>query len=180
MWLRPQCIPLLTPHIWGNNGTAEDPHTSINQRLKLSPMNVVWSANGPCTGHTWRNSSFSYTSVQGHIRIETFSGGPPPFPLSWPKFQPPQSEGASRGLVPLQGSRPLLPLPPQQKWSRTESRPGTPPPPQACPRTLTAGRQMVIEVPPLTERGGHRTASMLGTGTCWVTSSPKQVSPTSQ
>ena len=28
----------------------------------------------------------------------------------------------------------------------------TPPPPPACPRTLTAGRHMVIEVPPLTDR----------------------------
>ena len=46
-----------------------------------------------------------------------------------------------------QGSRPFAaPTPPQQKWGRTESRPSIPPPP-ACPRTLTAGRHMVIEVP---------------------------------
>ena len=51
-----------------------------------------------------------------------------------------------------QGSKPFAaPTPPQQKWGQTESRPGTPPP--ACPHTHTAGRHMVIEVPPLAERG---------------------------
>ena len=76
---------------------------------------------------------------------------PPPPGLCRPKFQPPQSEGAGRGLVPLGDQETgeqtfCCPHPPQQKWGRTESRPSTPPPP-ACPRTLTAGRHMVIEVP---------------------------------
>ena len=76
---------------------------------------------------------------------------PPPQTLCRPKFQPPQSEGAGRGLVPLGDQETgeqtfCCPHPPQQKWGRTESRPSTPPPP-ACPHTLTAGRHMVIEVP---------------------------------
>ena len=76
---------------------------------------------------------------------------PPPILGCRPKFQPPQSEGAGRGLVPLGDQETgeqtfCCPHPPQQKWGRTESRPSTPPPP-ACPHTLTAGRHMVIEVP---------------------------------
>ena len=41
--------------------------------------------------------------------------------------------------------------PPQQKWGGTKRRPAPSPP--ACPRTLTAGRHMVNEVPPLAEKG---------------------------
>ena len=60
---------------------------------------------------------------------------PPPFPLSRPKFQPPQSEGAGRGLVALGDQETgeqtfCCPYPPQQKWDRTDSRPDTPPPPK--------------------------------------------------
>ena len=52
-----------------------------------------------------------------------------------------------------QWSRPLLPLPPQQEMGPDRKQARHPPPPPACPRTLSAGRQMVIEVPPLAERG---------------------------
>ena len=37
------------------------------------------------------------------------------------------------------------------RWSSPQPPP--PPPPPACPRTLTAGRHMVNEVPPLAEKG---------------------------
>ena len=84
---------------------------------------------------------------------------PPPKGLCRPKFQPPQSEGAGRGLVPLGDQETgeqtfCCPYPPQQKWGWTESRPSTPPPPSmpSHPRTLTAGRHMVIKVPPHTDR----------------------------
>ena len=81
---------------------------------------------------------------------------PPPSHLCRPKFQPPQSEGAGRGLVPLGDQETgeqtfCCPYPPQQKWGGTKSRPAPPPP--ACPRTLTAGWHMVNKVPPLAEKG---------------------------
>ena len=68
---------------------------------------------------------------------------PPPLPLCRPKFQPPQSEGAGRGLVPLGDQETgeqtfCCPHPPQQKWGRTESRPSTPPPPHALAPSLQA------------------------------------------
>ena len=70
---------------------------------------------------------------------------PPPPKLCRPKFQPPQSEGAGRGLVPLGDQETgeqtfCCPYPyPQQKWGQTESRPGTPPAPQhALAPTLQA------------------------------------------
>ena len=50
------------------------------------------------------------------------------------------------------GSRLLLPLPPPPP-NRNGAGPKADPPPPACPRTLTAGRHMVNEVPPLAEKG---------------------------
>ena len=73
--------------------------------------------------------------IQIQIQIQP---PPPPTAPSRPKFQPPQSEGAGRGLVPL-GDQEIgeqtfcCPYPPQQKWGRTESRPSTPPPPPSMP-----------------------------------------------
>ena len=48
----------------------------------------------------------------------------------------------------------LLPPPPPPNRNGAESRPSTAPPPSmpSHPRTLTAGRHMVIKVPPLTDR----------------------------
>ena len=47
----------------------------------------------------------------------------------------------------------MLPLPPPNRnGAGPKAGPAPPPPPPACPRTLTAGRHMVIEVPPLTDR----------------------------
>ena len=95
---------------------------------------------------------------------------PPPCPLYQPKFQLPQSEGAGRGLVPLGNEETgeqtfLLPLPPQQKWGQTESRPSTPPPPNMPSHPHCR--------PSHGDRGplgsGHRTTSMLGSGTRMVT-----------
>ena len=46
-----------------------------------------------------------------------------------------------------QGSRPFAaPAPPNRNGAGPKAGPASPPPP-ACPRTLTAGRHMVIEVP---------------------------------
>ena len=104
-------------------------------------------------------------------RLGSHRRGPPP-PRSWgtppppprpcrPKFQPPQSEGAGRGLVPLgdqeTGEQAFCcpPPPPPPNRNGAESRPSTAPPPPGMPshpRTLTAGRHMVIKVPPLTDR----------------------------
>ena len=81
------------------------------------------------------------------VTVLTFNCAPPPPPATprpcRPKFQPPQSEGAGRGLVPLGDQETgeqtfCCPYPPhpQQKGGRTESRPGTPPPPSKpspCP-----------------------------------------------
>ena len=52
----------------------------------------------------------------------------------------------------------LLPLPPPPNRNGAGPKgdpppPPPPPPPPACPRTLTAGRHMVNEVPPLAEKG---------------------------
>ena len=50
-----------------------------------------------------------------------------------------------------QGSRPFAaPTPPTEMGPDRKQARHTPP---ACPRTHTAGRHMVIEVPPLAERG---------------------------
>ena len=53
-----------------------------------------------------------------------------------------------------QGSRPFAAPPPPPNRNGAESRPSTAPPPSmpSHPRTLTAGRHMVIKVPPLTDR----------------------------
>ena len=52
-----------------------------------------------------------------------------------------------------QGSRPFAaPPPPQQKWGRKQAQHSPPPSMPSHPRTLTAGRHMVIKVPPLTDR----------------------------
>ena len=84
---------------------------------------------------------------------------PPPHGPCRPKFQPPQSEGAGRGLVPLGDQETgeqafCCPPPPPPNRNGAESRPSTAPPPSmpSHPRTLTAGRHMVIKVPPLTDR----------------------------
>ena len=67
-----------------------------------------------------------------------------------------------------QGSRPFAaPTPPNRNGAGPKAGLETLPP--ACPRTLTAGRHMVIEVPPLPERGHRQTTSMLGSGTRTVT-----------
>ena len=92
------------------------------------------------------------------IALGTAAIPPPPGPCR-PKFQPPQSEGAGRGLVPLgdqeTGEQAFCcpPPPPQQKWGRKQAQHSPPPPSMPShPRTLTAGRHMVIKVPPLTDR----------------------------
>ena len=77
---------------------------------------------------------------------------PPPLsPLCRPKFQPPQSEGAGRGLVPLGDQETgeqtfCCPHPPPTEMGPDRKQTQHPPPP-ACLRTLNAGRHMVIEVP---------------------------------
>ena len=45
------------------------------------------------------------------------------------------------------GAHLLLPLPPPTEMGPDRKQSQHPPPPPACPRTLTAGRHMVIEVP---------------------------------
>ena len=82
-------------------------------------------------------------------------GYPPPPTLCRPEFQPPQSEGAGRGLVPVWGptnrAAYLLPSPPPNR-SGTEwvTDPTQPPPP--APRhvlcTLAAGWHILSEAPP--------------------------------
>ena len=85
----------------------------------------------------------------------------PPPPPCRPKFQPPQSEGAGRGLVPLgdqeTGEQAFCCPPPPPTEMGPKAGPAQPPPPPppsmpSHPRTLTAGRHMVIKVPPLTDR----------------------------
>ena len=105
----------------------------------------------------------------------------PPPPLCRPKFQPPQSEGAGRGLVPLGDQETgeqtfCCPHPPQQKWGRTESRPSTPPPPRMPSHPHCR--------PSHGDRGpsgsGLRATSMLGSGTRMVTQQVVLLSHTSE
>ena len=96
---------------------------------------------------------------------------PPPAPLCRPKFQPPQSEGAGRGLVPRGDQETgeqtfCCPHPPQQKWGRTESRPSTPPPP---PRMPSHPHCRPSHGDPGPSGSGRRATSMLGSGTRMVT-----------
>ena len=77
---------------------------------------------------------------------------PPALGLCRPKFQPPQSEGAGRGLVPLGDQETgeqtfCCPHPPPPTEMGPDRKQAQHPPPPACLRTLTAGRHMVIEVP---------------------------------
>ena len=106
---------------------------------------------------------------------------PPPPGLCRPKFQPPQSEGAGRGLVPLGDQETgeqtfCCPHPPQQKWGRTESRPSTPPPPRMPSHPHCR--------PSHGDRGpsgsGRRATSMLGSGTRMVTQQVVLLSHTSE
>ena len=95
---------------------------------------------------------------------------PPPPPLCRPKFQPPQSEGAGRGLVPRGDQETgeqtfCCPHPPQQKWGRTESRPSTPPP----PRMPSHPHCRPSHGDPGPSGSGRRATSMLGSGTRMVT-----------
>ena len=84
--------------------------------------------------------------------IELLHKPPPPSPSSvGPNFSHHKARVQAVGWFPLgtrkQGSRPFAaPTPPQQKGGGLNAGPAPPPPP-ACPRTLTAGRHMVIEVP---------------------------------
>ena len=81
---------------------------------------------------------------------------PHPLPLSAQKFSHHKARMQAVGWFPLgtkkQGADLLLPLPPPTEMGpdRKHARHTHPP---ACPRTHTAGRHMVIEVPPLAERG---------------------------
>ena len=63
------------------------------------------------------------------------------------------------GWFPLEamkyGSKPFAaPTPPNRDGAGPKVGAASPPPPQACPRTLTAGRHMVIEIPPLVKAFG--------------------------
>ena len=107
---------------------------------------------------------------------------PAPPSLCRPKFQPPQSEGAGRGLVPLGDQETgeqtfCCPHPPQQKWGRTESRPSTPPPPPRMPSHPHCR-------PSHGDQGhsgsGRRATSMLGSGTRMVTQQVVLLSHTSE
>ena len=102
-----------------------------------------------------------------HMRPHTsFGAYPPPLcPLSAQI-----SATTKRGCRPWAGSPwgpgnrgadLLLPLPPPTDMGPDRKQAHHTPPP-ACPRTLTAGRHMVIEVPPLTDRAERRVCWDLG------------------
>ena len=82
--------------------------------------------------HCWRQAGVVCAHVISRgggvssVRVRDSPPPPPPCPLSRPKFQPPQSEGAGRGLVPLGDQETgeqtfAAPTPPQQKWGRSEA-----------------------------------------------------------
>ena len=76
---------------------------------------------------------------------------PPPKHSVGPNFSHHKARVQAVGWFPLgtrkQGSRPFAaPTPPNRNGAGPKAGPAPPPPP-ACPRTLTAGRHMVIEVP---------------------------------
>ena len=84
-----------------------------------------------------------------HLRAER-QLPPPPFTSVGPNFSHHKARVQAVGWFPLgtrkQGSRPFAaPPPPNRNGAGPKAGPA--PPPLACPRTLTAGRHMVIEVP---------------------------------
>ena len=84
---------------------------------------------------------------------------PPPLaPSVGPNFSHHKASVQAVGWFPLgtrkQGSRPIGgPIPPNKNGAGPKAGPASPPPPpKACPRTLTEGQHMVIKDPPLAER----------------------------
>ena len=76
-----------------------------------------------------------------------------------------------------------LPPPPNRNGAGLKAGPAAPPPPQpppACPRTHTARRHMVIEVPPLAETGRMPNEEYVGSGTRMVTQQVVLLSQTSE
>ena len=143
------------PRAGGRGGRTASGRATNEKLQRISdPHGAQADKDTPKTGN--KGPSNEEARTNGPIKCDRGLTGtvPPPSPtppLCRPKFQPPQSEGAGRGLVPRGDQETgeqtfCCPHPPQQKWGRTESRPSTPPPP-ACPHTLTAGRHMVIQVP---------------------------------
>ena len=85
-----------------------------------------------------------------------FPTPPPSLASVGPNFSHHKARVQGVGWFPLgtrkQGGRPFAaPTPPNRNGPDRKQAQHTPPPP-VCPCTLTAGRHMVIEVPPLTDR----------------------------
>ena len=126
--------------------------------------------------------------MDGDLRPPLCSPLPPPphsYSPSRPKFQPPQSQGAGRGLVPL-GDQKIgeqtfcCPYPPQQKWGRTESRPSTPPPPPSMPSHPHCTPSHGDRGPTPHGQGADARTSMLGSVTRMVTQQVVLLSQTSE
>ena len=82
----------------------------------------------------------------------------PPLTSVGPNFSHHKARVQAVGWLPLGTKKTAehtfyCPYPPPPTEMGLDRRQARHPPPPACPRTLTAGRHMVIEVPPLAERG---------------------------
>ena len=171
---RPRTPPeeAAAPGVRGHRGRGKRPHAL--------PAAGGWRTGGTQDG---ANGAAPSEAGPGKMGARTRAGGsPPPLPpLCRPKFQPPQSEGAGRGLVPLGDQETgeqtfCCPHPPQQKWGRTESSPSTPPP----PRMPSHPHCRPSHGDPGPSGSGRRATSMLGSGTRMVTQQVVLLSHTSE
>ena len=145
---------LLSTHAHGHHKNAIDHHKPMRPQSFGRPQSAPrpLSLSHPHTP-THATVKHAYLSPLGPpllgalVRLPL----PPPTPSVIPNFSHHKARVQAVGWFLLgtrkQGSRPFAaPTPPNRNGAGPKAGPAPPPPP-ACPRTLTAGRHMVIEVP---------------------------------